>query len=87
MISLLVGLGVPVWVAVGLALALAAAIGVANGLFTTRLKLNPLITTLGMMSIVSGIALVLTGGLTRPLMIPGFNWIGSERLFAIRTSH
>ena len=83
MISLLVGLGVPVWVAVGLALALAAAIGVANGLFTTRLKLNPLITTLGMMSIVSGIALVLTGGLTRPLMIPGFNWIGSERLFSI----
>ena len=83
MISLLVGLGVPVWVAVGLALALAAAIGVVNGLFTTRLKLNPLITTLGMMSIVSGIALVLTGGLTRPLMIPGFNWIGSDRLFAI----
>ncbi|OEO28159.1 ABC transporter permease [Devosia insulae DS-56] len=83
MISLLVGLGVPVWVAVGLALALAAAIGVANGLFTTRLKLNPLITTLGMMSIVSGIALVLTGGLTRPLMIPGFNWIGNERVFSI----
>ncbi|HTN61480.1 MAG TPA: ABC transporter permease [Devosia sp.] len=83
MISLLVGLGVPVWIAVLLSFVLAAGIGVVNGLFTTRLKLNPLITTLGMMSIVSGTALVLTGGLTRPLMIPGFNWIGTERLAGI----
>lgn len=83
MISLLVGLGVPVWIAVLLAFVLAAGVGVANGLFTTRLKLNPLITTLGMMSIVSGTALVLTGGLTRPLSIPGFNWIGTERLAGI----
>jgi ribose transport system permease protein len=83
MISLLVGLGVPVWIAVLLAMILAAAVGVVNGLFTTRLRLNPLITTLGMMSIVSGIALVLTGGLTRPLSIPSFNWIGTERLGGI----
>lgn len=83
MISLLVSAGVPVWVAVVIALALGGAIGVVNGLFTTRLGLNPLITTLGMMSIVSGTALVLTGGLTRPLMIDGFNWIGNERVGGI----
>ncbi|WP_240232664.1 ABC transporter permease [Devosia lacusdianchii] len=82
-IALLVGLGVPVWIAVFIALVLAGSIGVVNGLFTTRLKLNPLITTLGMMSIVSGIALVLTGGGTRPLMIPGFNWIGNQRVIGI----
>ena len=56
-------------------------IGAVNGLFATRLKLNPLIVTLGMMSIVSGSALILTGGLTRPLMVPGFNWIGQGRFF------
>ena len=38
---------------------------------------------LALAHIVSGIALVLTGGLTRPLMIPGFNWIGNERVFSI----
>ena len=66
-----------------LALLLGAFIGSINGFFATRLKLNPLIVTLGMMSIVSGAALILTGGLTKPLMVPGFNWIGSGRVFDI----
>ncbi len=82
-ISMLFGMGVPIWLAVALAIVVAAAIGVVNGLFTTRLRLNPLIVTLGMMSIISGIALVLTGGLTRPLMVPGFNWVGSGRVAGI----
>ncbi|WP_018182936.1 ABC transporter permease [Kaistia granuli] len=82
-ISMLFGMGVPIWLAVALAIVVAAAIGVVNGLFTTRLRLNPLIVTLGMMSIISGIALVLTGGLTRPLMVPGFNWVGSGRVVGI----
>ncbi|MBE7247014.1 MAG: ABC transporter permease [Actinomycetospora chiangmaiensis] len=79
-ISMLYTAGVPVWGAAVLAAVLAGLIGVMNGLFTTRLRLNPLIVTLGMMSIVSGISLVLTGGLTRPLMVNGFNWIGSGRI-------
>ncbi|RUT34868.1 ABC transporter permease [Arsenicitalea aurantiaca] len=83
LISLMVTAGIPVWIAVALALVVAAMIGVANGLFTTKLRLNPLIVTLGMMSIVSGIALVMTGGLTRPMMIDGFNWIGAERFVGI----
>ncbi|BCP52025.1 ribose ABC transporter permease [Kaistia sp. 32K] len=82
-ISMLFGMGVPIWIAVAIAILVAAAIGVVNGLFTTRLRLNPLIVTLGMMSIISGIALVLTGGLTRPLMVPGFNWVGSGRVVGI----
>ena len=79
-ISMLYTAGVPVWGAVILAAVVAGLIGVINGLFTTRLRHNPLIVTLGMMSIVSGISLVLTGGLTRPLMVSGFNWIGSGRI-------
>ena len=69
--------GCTIWLAVTIAFVLAALVGFVNGLFATRLRLNPLIVTLGMMSIVSGIALILTGGLTKPLMVAGFNWIGA----------
>jgi ribose/xylose/arabinose/galactoside ABC-type transport system permease subunit len=72
------GLGVPIWVAVGAVVVLGGVVGSINGLFATKLKLNPLIVTLGMMSIVSGSALILTGGLTRALMVPSFNWIGGR---------
>jgi ribose transport system permease protein len=76
-------MGVNIWVAAVLAVLLGGFIGAVNGLFCTRLRLNPLIVTLGMMSIVSGAALILTGGLTKPLMVPGFNWIGQGRIFTI----
>jgi ribose transport system permease protein len=80
-IALLNSAGMNVWLAVIVALLLGGLVGVVNGLFATWLRLNPLIVTLGMMSIVSGSALILTGGLTKPLMAPGFNWIGQGRLF------
>jgi ribose transport system permease protein len=76
-------MGVNIWLAAVLAVLLGGFIGAVNGLFCTRLRLNPLIVTLGMMSIVSGAALILTGGLTKPLMVPGFNWIGQGRIFGI----
>ncbi len=82
-IALLNAAAVYVWLAVIIALLLGALVGVVNGLFATRLRLNPLIVTLGMMSIVSGTALILTGGLTKPLMTPGFNWVGQGRLFGV----
>src|SRR6516165_1243840 len=82
-IALLNAAGVNIWLAVIVALLLGAFVGVVNGLFATRLRLNPLIVTLGMMSIVSGSALILTGGLTKPLMVPGFNWIGQGRFLGV----
>ncbi|CAM5763830.1 ribose import permease protein RbsC [Labrys miyagiensis] len=82
-IALLYSAGLNIWLAAACALLVAAAIGCFNGLLTTRLRMNPFIVTLGVMSIVSGSALVLTGGLTKPLMIGSFNWIGSGRLFTI----
>ena len=41
-----------------------AAIGVANGLIVVRLRINPIITTLGTLAIVRGFAFVLTGGVS-----------------------
>ncbi|NKB69365.1 MAG: ABC transporter permease [Candidatus Latescibacteria bacterium] len=79
-VALLHAAGVDIWLAAAIALGLGATIGMVNGLFTTRLGLNPLIVTLGTMSVITGLALVLTGGLTKPLLVPGFNWLGSGRL-------
>ena len=82
-IALLYSAGLNIWFAAVCALLVAAAIGCLNGLLTTRLRMNPFIVTLGVMSIVSGSALVLTGGLTKPLMVGSFNWIGSGRILTI----
>ena len=38
---------------------------------------------MGTMSVIGGLALVLTGGLTKPLMEPGFNWLGSGQLLRL----
>ncbi|MGF1625079.1 MAG: ABC transporter permease [Alphaproteobacteria bacterium] len=75
-IALLHGAGVDIWLAVALAVMLGGAIGAGNGALATGLRLNPLIVTLGTMGIITGLAMVLTGGGTRPLLVDGFNWIG-----------
>jgi len=51
---------VPGWALIPIALALGAAIGAFNGLFITRLDLNPIITTLGTMAVTRGLGYVLT---------------------------
>ena len=83
LIAILFSAGLSIWIAVSAAVLVAAAIGLINGLLATGLRLNPLIVTLATMSIVSGSALILTGGLTKPLMVDGFNWFGAGRLGGI----
>jgi ribose transport system permease protein len=83
LIAVLYGLGIPVWFAVLIAVLIAVGIGLLNGALATGLQLNPLIVTLATMSIVSGAALILTGGLTKQLGIAGFNWIGAGRVFGV----
>lgn len=82
-VSLLFGAGINVWLACAIAIVIASALGGFNGFLTTRLRLNPLIVTLGTMSIYGGAALVMTGGLSKPLIIQGFNWLGSGRFYGI----
>lgn len=72
--------GIDIWVSSLIAVLAGGAIGAGNGALTNGLKLNPFIVTLGTMSIITGLSLVLTGGLTQPLMIEGFNWIGSGKI-------
>jgi ribose transport system permease protein len=75
--------GLPIWPAALVALLAGGMVGAVNGMFTTKLHLNPLIVTLGVMSVVTGLALVLTGGLTAPLIVAGFNWIGSGEVVGL----
>lgn len=71
---LLAGLSIPVAVVLGIMLGAVA--GLANGLLVTGLGINPLIATLGTMSIARGIALVLTEGFSLSSLPPDFAWIG-----------
>ena len=72
-----------VWLAVMFSIFVGAFIGAFNGFLATVLKFNPLIATLGTMSIVTGFSLVLTGGLTKSMMLPEFNYIGVGRIFNV----
>jgi ribose transport system permease protein len=58
-------------------------IGLLNGFFITYLKINPLITTLGTMSIARGLAFVLSGGLTSSMSSDSFKFLGRGYLFGI----
>jgi ribose transport system permease protein len=63
----------------GMLLALGAglAIGIVNGFSVTVIGINALITTLAMLAILRGLALVLAGGQT--LLLSDFNWLGNSR--------
>lgn len=79
-VALLHAGGMDVWLAALLALVLGGGIGAINGALTTRLHFNSFVATLGTMSVVSGLALVLTGGLTKPLLVDSFAWLGNGQL-------
>jgi ribose transport system permease protein len=82
-VALMYANGLGIWFGCIVALAVGCAVGVLNGFIVTRLRLNPLIVTLATMSIFSGISMVLTGGLSKPLFVPAFNWLGSGRLLGL----
>lgn len=75
-VAMLLLAGLPIPLAVLCGLVLGAGIGVVNGLLVTGLGINPLIATLGTMSIARGIALVLTEGFSVSSLPQAFGWIG-----------
>ena len=52
--------GIPI--AIIISIIIACSVGLVNGLIITKLKVNPLITTLAMMTIIRGVALLVAGG-------------------------
>jgi simple sugar transport system permease protein len=62
-------------VAFVIALGLAALIGLANGLFVTRIKISSFLVTLGMLLVVRGVALFISDGFPQRTWSAGQHWL------------
>ncbi len=73
----------PIWPAVGMGLLTGLVVGLFNGLVITRLRINPLITTLATYSAVRGIAFVVSGSQDNQLGDPSFQFLGRGNIVGI----
>lgn len=79
-----------VWVVIVISIAIGAVVGFINGILVSKFKVAPFVATLGMMYVVRGAALLITGGLTFPklggseeLGNTGFDWVGFNTVLMI----
>jgi ribose transport system permease protein len=79
-IGLVVSAGVSVWAGAVIAILAAAAVGACNGVLVVVLQVNPLIATLGSLSIFTGLAYVISGNKTLIVSDHAFAEVGSARL-------
>lgn len=82
-VALLLLSGVSIPVAIILGLLLGALSGLINGLLITKVGINPLVATLGTMSIARGIALVMTEGFSLSSLPAEFGFIGKASIAGI----
>lgn len=82
----LLAAGVTAPVAIAGALVVGAVIGLGNALVITKLNVNPLIATLGMMSIVRGAGLVWTDALTVVYPADQLAYLGRARVGGVQVS-
>ena len=76
------GLGAPLSFLAGVLLG--AGLGAINGLLLTRLRLpHPFISTLGMMNVARGAALIVSGGFPISDLGPGIRWVGAGTLMGV----
>ena len=74
---------VPMPLAILAALLVGVGIGLANGLIVTGLRVNPLVATLGTMSIARGVALVFTEGFSLSSLPAGFAIFGKSQVLGL----
>ena len=67
---------VPMPIAIAAALLAGAAVGALNGAAISFARINPLIATLGTLSIIRGLAFAFSGGLTQTISDPSFRFLG-----------
>ena len=82
----MLGAGMPAPLAIAGALVVGAVIGAVNSFVITWLNVNPLIATLGMMSIVRGAALVWTDALTVVYPADQLAYLGRARIGGVQVS-
>jgi len=75
--------GVPVIPAMLLTLLMGCLVGGINGLLIVKGRINPLIATLGMMSIIRGFAFVYSGGISHAIVSDEYGLLGRGRLVGV----
>ncbi|MBL0160165.1 MAG: ABC transporter permease [Bryobacterales bacterium] len=75
--------GYPIWMGLCGGVLVGAGCGLANGLMTAKLRINPFIVTLGTLGIYRGIALILSGGLGVHSLPKGFSYLGEGSVLGI----
>jgi ribose transport system permease protein len=73
--------GMPVWTGLAAGLVLGVVVGLANGLISLR-GLNPIIVTIAMLSVLSGLAAATAGGYTIP-RLDALTFMGTQRYAGI----
>jgi ribose transport system permease protein len=81
--ALVQGASIPAAVAVGLGGG--AGIGLLNGLIVTQFRVNPLVATLGTMSVARGAALVMTEGFSISSLPQAFGRVGQSSILGVPT--
>lgn len=76
---------IPIGGAVAVALLIGLTVGVFNGVAVTKVGINPLITTLGTLSIARGLALVFSNGLSQSIDNEAFIYLGRGKPLGIPT--
>jgi len=75
--ALLLSGGAPIGVAILLGIAAGALLGYVNGLLVTRIRIPPFIATLGMMVLLRGVTLIISGGKPVTGLPDGFRYFGA----------
>jgi len=75
--------GVPVIPAMLLTLLVGCLVGAINGVLIVKGRINPLIATLGMMSIIRGFAFVYSGGISHAIVSTEYGILGRGRLLGV----
>jgi ribose transport system permease protein len=82
-LALLVVKGIPIPLALAVTALVGAAIGAINGVLVTRVGVNPLVATLGTLSVARGLALVLTDGFSVSALPASFGLVGNSQIAGI----
>jgi len=82
-IGWLITAGVDPTLALCAGLAMGTFAGWINGMVITRMKIPPFIATLGMLGIARGMSLVITDGVSFPVLVPLFLWIGNATFLGL----
>ena len=69
----------------GIALSVGLAAGLMNGILIARLRIIPILATLGSGQVFAGLALVLTGGPALVGFPETWNWLGTGKLLGVAT--